>query len=132
MSVLHLAVHILAEKNSSAIITLTTPQPNTTCAPGEPIEIDVTDLKIFFNDFEAELEVTADCESNGRKRSTGHIVLHFSIRKSLSPSCSEDRSCVVASLRALRPAALRIFNAVKSSAVQATVTTLKKGTHKKR
>ena len=111
-------------ENSSAIITLKNKQPNTTCVPGEAVEIDVKNSESFFNDEEAEMEVTGGCESNGRKRSTGHIVLHFSVRKSLSPSCSEDRSCVVTSLRALRPAALRIYNAVKSSAVQVTVTTV--------
>ena len=111
--------------NSSIFIGFESAQPNITCDPNEPFEVDPLDFNSFFGeDSETEAEVTATCESTGRKRSTGHIVLNFSVKKMLSPTCSDSRSCVVSSLRSLRPAALGIFNAVKLGSVQVTVTSL--------
>ena len=110
--------------NSSVYIDFDSPQPNKTCDPNEPLEVDPFNFDGFFDeDSETEAEVTATCESNGRKRSTGHIVLHFSVKKMLSLSCSDDRSCILSQLRSLRPAALAIFNAIKSNTVQVTVAT---------
>ena len=87
------------------------------------MKVDPLDFDSFFKDDSGtEGDVTATCESKGRKRSTGHIVLHFSVKKTLSHSCSDSRSCVVSQLRSLRPAALAVFNAVKSKSVQVTVT----------
>ena len=112
-------------KNSSVYIDLESDQPNVTCDPNKPFEVDPKDIESFFgSDSEAEVDATATCKSTGKKRSTGHIVLHFSIKKMLSPNCSDSRSCVVSSLRSLRPEALAVFNAVKSGEVQVTVTSL--------
>ena len=111
-------------KNSSVTIDLDSDQPNVTCDPSKPYEVDP---EVFFgDDSETEADVTATCKSTGRKRSIGHIVLHFSVTKMLSPTCSDARTCVVSSLRSLRPAALAVFNAVKSGKVQVTVTSLDK------
>ena len=108
-------------KNSYAIAQFSVDQSNETCNPDEQIGLDPN---IFANiDNETEAQVYATCEGNGRKRSTGHIVLHFSFRKSLSPSCGKARSCVVSSLYSIRPAALAMFNAVKLGAVQVNMTT---------
>ena len=116
--------YFVAKRNSSVFIDFDSPQPNKTCDPNEPLEVDDLDFNSFFgDDSEAEADVTATCESNGRKRSTGHIVLHFSVKKMLTPTCSNARSCVASSLRSLRPAALAVFNAVKSNTVQVTVAT---------
>ena len=118
-------IHFVAVMNSSIFIDFESEQQNITCDPNEPFEVDPEDFESFLGgDTEAEVEVTATCDSTGRKRSTGHIVLYFSIKKMLSPTCSDARSCVVSSLRNLRPAALAIFNAVKSGEVQVTVTSL--------
>ena len=88
------------------------------------MKVDHVDFGSFFaEDSETEANVTATCDSTEMKRSTGHIVLHFSVTKMLSPTCSDARSCVVSSLRSLRPAALAVFNAVKSNTVQVTVNT---------
>ena len=84
--------------------------------------IDPFDFENYGTDTETQSNLTATCKSTGRKRSTGHIVLNFSVKKTLSPVCSDARSCVLSQLLSLRPPALAVFNAIKSGAVQVTVT----------
>ena len=107
-----------AVMNSSVHIDMDSPQPNKTCDPNSQLKLTITE----FLGIGTQPNSTATCKSTGRKRSTGHIVLHFSFKKMLSPTCSDSRSCVLSQLLSLRPAALGVYNAIKSGAVQVTVT----------
>ena len=120
------SIIIIAAEDTSATIGIDSPQTDKSCDPNAPVVIDALDFSSFFGDDDStsDTSITATCENDGGKRSTGHIVLHFTVHKSISSSCSAVRLCVLSSLRSLRPAALAVINTIKSGSLQITITTL--------
>ena len=83
-------------------------------------------LSLGFDDFDimedTSLDVTLECDTEGRKRAIGQLILKFTFHRDIPQYCN-TRSCINSVFQQMRTPILNVRNAVLKGGVTVNVTT---------